>query len=123
MALYLLINICIYIWRFVVYYETRNYDGTYPNVMYMISRANGITMFMLFEAGDIIKSPGVNFTTVLRKAFRHTDSKTAKKTDSLTVFLVLLGSVRVKAARKLLVKSTPELINVFTSSVIPTGLP
>jgi len=89
----------------------------------MISRANGITMFMLFETSDTIKSPGVNFTNVLQKAFKHADSKCAKKTKSLTVFLALLGSVCVKAAQKLLVKSTPELIKVFTSSVIPTGLP
>jgi len=89
----------------------------------MISRANGITMFMFFETGDIIKSPGVNFTNVLQKAFKHADTKSSKKTYSFTAFLALLGSVRVKAARKLWVKSTPELIKVFTSSVIPTGVP
>ena len=99
MALYLLINICIYIWRFIVYYETRNYDGTYPNVMYMISRANGINMVMLSEIGDIKVTWGY-FTNVLYKAFRHTDPKSTKKTDSLTVFLVLLGSAHIKAARK-----------------------
>jgi len=34
------------------------------------------------------------------------DPKSPKKTDGLTVFLVPLGSARVKAAYKILVKST-----------------
>ncbi len=42
MAVFLLINLAIYIWRFSIYYYTKNYDGSYPNIMYMISRANGI---------------------------------------------------------------------------------
>jgi len=33
--------------------------------------------------------------------------KAQKKTDSLTLFFALLGSARVKAARKTLVKLTP----------------
>jgi len=37
----------------------------------------------------------------------HPDHKSAKKTDGLTVFFALLGFVHVKAARKMLVKSTP----------------
>jgi hypothetical protein len=37
----------------------------------------------------------------------RTDLKSAIKTNSLTVFFALLGSARVKAAHKLLVKSTP----------------
>jgi len=37
----------------------------------------------------------------------HTDSKSAKKTDNLSVFFAPLGSVRVKAAHKMLVKLTP----------------
>ncbi len=41
LALFLLINLVIYIWRFAVFYYTKNYDGTVPNIMYMISRANG----------------------------------------------------------------------------------
>jgi len=36
------------------------------------------------------------------------DSKSAKKTDGLTAFFALLGSVGVRGAHKMLVKSTPE---------------
>ncbi len=37
----------------------------------------------------------------------HTDPKLAKKTDNLTVFFVLSGSARTKAARRAFVKLTP----------------
>jgi len=30
--------------------------------------------------------PGINFSNILREAFKHLDSKSAKKTESLTVF-------------------------------------
>jgi len=36
----------------------------------------------------------------------HTDHKSARKTNSLTVFFVLLGSVQIKASSKMLVKLT-----------------
>ncbi len=36
------------------------------------------------------------------------DPKSANQTDSLTVFFALLGSARVKAASKMLVKSIPD---------------
>ena len=42
-ALFLLVNVIIYIQRFWIFYYTKNADGTYPNIMYMISRANGTT--------------------------------------------------------------------------------
>jgi hypothetical protein len=38
------------------------------------------------------------------------DSKSAKKTDSLTVYFAVLGYARVKAVRKMLVKSTPGFL-------------
>jgi len=37
-------------------------------------------------------TPVVEFTKISRAAFLCVDSKSAKKTDSLTEFLVLLGS-------------------------------
>ncbi len=49
-------------------------------------------------------TPGVDFTNILCAAFRHTDPKSAKKTDSLTVFFALLGS-----ALKMLVILPPDL--------------
>ncbi len=39
----------------------------------------------------------------------HADPKSAKKTDNLTVFFVLLGFAHIKAARKILVKLTTGL--------------
>jgi len=66
---------------------------------------------------------GVHFTNILRAAFTHSfyaqgtraDLKSAKKTGSLSAFLALLGSARVKAAHKALVKSTPgvDSINIL----------
>jgi hypothetical protein len=53
-------------------------------------------------------STGVNFTNVLQAAFTCADSKAQNKTDKLTVFFVLLGSARVKAARRVLMKSNPD---------------
>jgi len=51
-------------------------------------------------------SSGVNFTNILRTAFTNADPKSRKKTDGLTVFFALLGSAHIKAAHKMLVKST-----------------
>jgi len=41
-------------------------------------------------------STGVDFTNILCPAFTQTDLKSAKKTDGLTVFFVLLGSAQKK---------------------------
>jgi len=46
-----------------------------------------------------ILSPQVDFTNILLKAFKHADPGNAKKTDSLTVFFVLLEFAWVKAAQ------------------------
>jgi hypothetical protein len=37
--------------------------------------------------------PGVNSINALHEAFPHTDPESAKKTDNLTVFFALSGSV------------------------------
>jgi len=50
---------------------------------------------------------GVNFTNILLAAFTLIDPESVKKIDNLTVFLMLLGSTRVKAASKTLVKLNP----------------
>ncbi len=50
---------------------------------------------------------GVNFINVLCTAFTLVDPKSVKKIDNLTVFFTLLGSARVKAVRRTLVKLTP----------------
>jgi len=54
-------------------------------------------------------APGVYFINILRAAFTNTDPENAKKTDNFTVFFALLGSTRVKALCKMLVKLTPGL--------------
>ena len=51
---------------------------------------------------------GVTFTNVLGAAFMCADPKSAKKTVKLSSFIALLGSARVKAACRMLVKLTPE---------------
>ncbi len=43
----------------------------------------------------------------ISSAFSCADPKGTKKTDNLTVFFALLGSARVKAAHRLLMKWTP----------------
>ena len=62
---------------------------------------------------------GVNFIKVLHAAFARTDPKSEKKTDSLTVFFVLLGSTQVKAACKTLMNLTPgeEPTNVVLETI------
>ena len=50
--------------------------------------------------------PGVDITNILRAAFMRADPKTAKKTVKLSGFIALLGSARVKDARRMLVKSS-----------------
>ena len=56
------------------------------------------------RVGEIDPSTGVNFTNILRAAFTRSDPKSAIKLLNLTVFFALLGSVRVKAAHRMLVK-------------------
>ena len=51
---------------------------------------------------------GIDSINILSGSFMHADTKITKKTDGLTVFFVLLGSGRAKAARKILVKLTPS---------------
>ena len=52
-------------------------------------------------------TPMVNFTNILRAAFRRADPKSAIKLHELTVFFALLGSACVKAAYRMLMKLTP----------------
>jgi len=54
-------------------------------------------------------SSWVNFINILRKAFMRTDPKSAKKTESLTVFFALLGSACVKTTQKKLMKLNPSV--------------
>ena len=57
------------------------------------------------EASSVVSR--VNFTNILQAAFTRADPKSAKKTVKLSSFIVLLGTERVKAACRTLVKLTP----------------
>ncbi len=52
-------------------------------------------------------SPGVNFTNTFTLSFYARRSRKRKNTYNLTVFFTHLGSLRVKAVRRKLMKSTP----------------
>jgi len=78
------------------------------------------TILVTMMSSSITGAPQswVDFTNILRSAFTRPDPESAvafmrpdpkrtKKTDGLTVFIVVLGSVLVKAARKMLAKSIP----------------
>jgi hypothetical protein len=52
------------------------------------------------------------FTNVLLAAFTPADPESAKKTNNLTVFFTLLGSARVKAAQRALMKLTHDLLTI-----------
>ncbi len=49
-------------------------------------------------------------TTFYEKLLREQIPKAQKKTDTLTLYFVPLGSARVKASRKMLVKLTSDVI-------------
>jgi len=57
-------------------------------------------------------TPVADFTNALCTVFMHADPKSAKKTDSLTVFFCVLGSSLVKAACKTLMKLTPDVSSI-----------
>jgi len=63
----------------------------------------------LFLMGKVWKTPlpRVDFTNIILEAFKGADLKNAKK-YSQAIFFALLGSACAKAARKMLVKSTPR---------------
>jgi len=52
-------------------------------------------------------TPGVDFINILPAAFKRSDPKRAKRQSSHKCLFALLGSLRAKAAHKILVKSTP----------------
>ncbi len=63
-------------------------------------------------------TPGVNFSNILHAAFTHADPKSASNTFKPSVFFALLGSGRVKAARKMLVKLTPYVDCVIVDNTL-----
>ncbi len=57
-------------------------------------------------------APGVNFAYILQAAFKHADNKNAKNDSQ--VFVTLLGFIWVKAARKMLMKMTPNAVSIMS---------
>jgi len=60
----------------------------------------------------IIQRPGVNFINILLAALTRKDPKSEQIESFHQCIFVLLGSLPTKAARKTLVKSTPEAIRI-----------
>ena len=68
---------------------------------------------------------GVNFANILQAAFVREDPKSAIKLLNLTVFFAFLGSERVKAALRMLVKLTPagvNFANILQAAFAPISL-
>ena len=76
-----------------------------------------------FSSIFLLLLPSVNFINVLRAAFTHADPESAKKTVKSSSFFALLGSARVKAARRMLMKLNPSLLGKYgaSRSVTATG--
>jgi len=62
----------------------------------------------LVRRQNSLATPGVDFINILLEAFTRADPKSEKTSQVVSLF-VLLGSVCIKAARKMLVKSTPGI--------------
>jgi len=58
----------------------------------------------VYATREYSNAPGVDYTNILCATFTLADPKSAKKTDGLNVFFELLGSARIKALPKMLVK-------------------
>ncbi len=59
-------------------------------------------------------TPGVNFTNKFTLSFYAHRSQKCKKTDDLTFFFTLLGSMSVKAERKYVGEIEPVLLTLKT---------
>jgi len=67
---------------------------------------------------DVIRSPGVDFTHILHKAFTQADPKSAMKTAKSSVFFAHLGSGHIKAARRTLMKLTTGEFKLVTTVLV-----
>jgi hypothetical protein len=48
-TLFLLINVALYIWVSWTFFYSKNSNGTYPNIMFMTAKANGIFCKFLID--------------------------------------------------------------------------
>jgi len=58
---------------------------------------------------ELFSQAWVDFINILRAAFTCPDLNSTNNTVKQSVFFALLGSARVKAVHKMLVKSTPAM--------------
>jgi len=93
-----------------------NHKWEYYEIFYSVPSLN------MRRATTRKKCSGVNSINILWAAFMCSDSKSAKKSDGLTVFFALLGSALVKASCKKLVKSTLDCTQSFVRITIPLSL-
>jgi hypothetical protein len=63
---------------------------------------------------------GLSFINVLRTAFTLKDPKSVKKTVKLSIFFTYLGSMSVKAVRRMLMKLSPD--NLLSFRQLENGL-
>ena len=77
-----------------------------------------VTVIARSEDPETSYNPAVNFTSILQAAFTRKDPKSAIKLLNLTVFFAFLGSLRVKAAGRILVKLTPCYLIVLVETVV-----
>jgi len=87
----------------------------------MLQKAKYRTSYFIFKWSSSLldqSTSGVNFTNILCATYTRAIPKAQKKTEGLTIFFALLGSLHVKAARNNLVKLTPGLnfTNLFSCS-------
>ncbi len=88
-----------------------------------LQAAPPITQAFLPIQGSILRtclrkaytSAGIDFINVLQAAFACADSKSAEKTNKLTIFR-FSGSIGVKTACRMLMKLTPDSTNALRHS-------
>ena len=91
--------------------ENKSWMG-YPYLRHVPDRGWGPAL------GVFLNPPVVNFTNILQAAFTRADPKSAKQLLNWIVFFALLGSARVKAACRTLVKLTP---GVNFTNILPAA--
>ncbi len=64
------------------------------------------------KARNFFNSPRVDFTNIFMQSFYAHRSQKPKRQSSHQCLFALLGSFSVKAARKMLVKSTPKVNSI-----------
>jgi hypothetical protein len=104
--------VCVY-----VYVWKRGRGGVLHQKRLKTSSDLACLFFSLHKTGWSYHQSGVNFINVLRAAFTRADPKSTKKTVKLSNFCAFLGSARIKAVFRMLMKlTTDSLCDVWWST-------